>query len=138
MDIFFIASDRFYLDETDEKRSFIFTSIYYEGFGDFEEPIEFYFYNKRVASISFRNIYFTAPKKKKNNTIKHHFVRVVFDNAYRTYDYLCDDFSVKVGDTVVVNTDRGEIRVRIVEVLDMPESELLLPYEMYKKIERKI
>ena len=130
----FIASDRFYLDETDEKRSFIFTSIYYEDFGDFEEPIEFYFYNKRVTSISFRNIYFTSPKKKKNNTIKYHFVRVVFDNAYRTYDYLCDDFSVKVEDTVVVNTDRGEIRVRVVEVFDMPESELLLPYEMYKKI----
>lgn len=133
----FIAPDRFYLDETDEKRSFIFTSISYYDFGDFEEPIEFYFYNKRVASISCRNIYFTAPKKKKNNT-KYHFVRVAFDSGYRTYDYLCDDLTVKVGDTVVVNTDRGEVNVRVVEVLDMLESELLLPFERYKKIERKI
>ena len=46
--------------------------------------------------------------------------------------------TVKVGDTVIVNTSRGEQNVRVVKVLDMLESQLVMPYEMYKKIERKI
>lgn len=137
-DNIFIDPDSPYLYEIKDKKSFVFTSISYNILGFEREPIEFYFYDEMVARISCKKIYYYASPKKKKYDRKHHFVSVAFNNSYKTYDYLCDDLTVKVGDTVVVNTSRGEQNVKVVKVLDMLESQLVMPYEMYKKIERKI
>ncbi len=130
----YVSPDRFYLEDTDEKRSFIFTNIFYD---DEEYCLDFYFYEKRVASISSDEFYFVAPKKI-SNPKKYHFVRIVFEGSGRTYDYLCDDLSIKAGDIVVVNTYEGEKNVNVVDVVDLTERELFLPLDRYKYIERKL
>ena len=134
----FINPDKPYLDETKDKNSFLFTSINYNILNFGKEPIEFYFYDEMVARISCEKIYYYTPPKKKKYDLKHHFVSVSFNNSYKTYDYLCDDLTVKVGDTVIVDTFKGEQEVRVVKVFDMFESQLVMPYEMYKKVERKL
>ena len=77
---------------------------------------------------------------KKSNTITsrtYHLASIRFDGSNGTYDYICDDLSVKEGDRVVVMGYDGETEVTVVSVSDKDESELLLPVEKYKKVLRK-
>lgn len=63
---------------------------------------------------------------------------IVFGAEGRSYDYLCEDASVKTGDRVIVNGYNGETEVEVVDVFDQYEGELGLPLERYKKIVRKV
>ena len=53
----------------------------------------------------------------------YHVVSVVFEGRARCFDYLCDDRSVTVGDTVIVNGYDGETAVKVLAVADKYESE---------------
>lgn len=44
-------------------------------------------------------------------------VSVIFSGSQNRYDYLCP-FDVSVGDEVIVETKRGEVRVIVAEVKD--------------------
>ena len=99
----------------------------------------FYLYDELVGEICTEFFTFTAPAKKKEEPSGdiYHLVSVLFEESGRCYDYLCDDESVKVDDTVVVMGYDGEKQVKVVAVYDKYESELGLPVERYKKVIRK-
>ena len=99
----------------------------------------FYLYDDLVVEIRTEYYSFTAPGKKKPEPsgVVYHVVSVVFNGRARCFDYLCDDNSVMVGDTVIVNGYDGETPVNVVAVSDKYESELVLPVERYKKVVRK-
>lgn len=64
-------------------------------------------------------------------------VSIRFSPSGRSYDYLCDDPSVKTGDMVVVEGYEGETEVEVTNISLKQESELPLPINRYKKIIRK-
>ena len=96
---------------------------------------KFFLYEEFVGEICTEEYSFTAPAVKKvlSGDI-YHFVSVCFEANGRCYDYLCDDKSVKVGDTVIVKGYDGDTAVKVVDVSDKYESQLGLPIERYKKI----
>ena len=104
-----------------------------------EKKTRFYLYDEMVGEISTEYYTFTAPAKKEPELSGdvYHVVSVVLDGRSRCFDYLCDDKTVKVGDTVIVNGYDGETPVKVVAVADKYESELVLPVERYKKVVRK-
>ena len=69
-------------------------------------------------------------KSKKGKRYK--FVAVVFEHSKRTYDYLCDDKDIQVGDYVIVDGYNGETRAQVVHVFERYETELNLPLTKYK------
>ena len=64
---------------------------------------------------------------------KYRFVSVSFGTP-KLYDYLCDDLSVKVGDTVWVNAAGEEKEVTVCRVFEKKESEMAFPIKIYKKV----
>ena len=120
-----------------EKPEIIFDSIEYNWS---EKKTTFYLYDEVVGEIITEYYIFTAPAKKKVELTGdiYHFVSVLFEESGRSYDYLCDDKSVTVGDLVVVNGYDGEKTVKVVAVSDKYESELGIPIEKYKRIVRKV
>ena len=64
---------------------------------------------------------------------KYRFVSVSFGTP-KLYDYLCDDLSVKGGDTVWVNAAGEEKEVTVCRVFEKKESELSFPIKVYKKV----
>ena len=114
----------------------VFDSVEYEWS---EKKTSFYLYDDLVGEISTEYYTFTAPGKKKPELSGevYHVVSVVFEGGTRCFDYLCDDKTVKVGDTVIVNGYDGETPVKVVAVADKYESELALPVERYNKVVRK-
>ncbi len=101
---------------------------------------EFYMDEKYVGTISAEEYVFSPEIKEPQNEQgeKYHFVSVVFDKQGRSYDYLCDDLSVTIGDKAVVNGYNGETEVEVVDTYDKYESEIALPINRYKKIVRKV
>ncbi len=100
----------------------------------------FYLFDKPVAEIVSDYYVLTVPKKKKTETSgkKYLIASVRFEGSGRVYDYICDDNTVAVGDTVVVMGYDGETKVEVVEVAEKSEAELAMPVEKYKKILRKV
>ena len=115
---------------------FVFDSYQY----DWNGGTKFYLGDDLVAEIITEKYSFKAPSKKEpapEGKI-YHFVRVVFEGSGRTYDYLCDDNSVKAGDQVIINGYDGEKAVNVISVFDKYENQLGLPLERYKKVIRKV
>jgi hypothetical protein len=75
----------------------------------------------------------TKPREK-----KHRFVSVSFGTTQKLYDYLCDDESVQVGDSVTVMASGEEEEVLVCRVFEKSESETSLPIKAYKRVLRKI
>lgn len=48
-------------------------------------------------------------------------VSVLFSGSPQRYDYWCQDDSVRVGDTAIVMTRRGDAEVTVVEVKDQSD-----------------
>ena len=99
-----------------------------------------YFYHdeKLTAKIKTDGFVFKAPASRKTGdgeTIM--MVSVRFSTNGRTYDYICEDETVKAGDRVIVNGYEGETEVEVVSVARKSEAELFIPLERYKKIVRK-
>ena len=101
---------------------------------------EFYLGDDLVGTITTDAYIFYAPLRKavKPEGKLYHFVRVIFEESGRRYDYICEDASVKDGDKVVIQGYDGEKKVKVVEVFDRHENQLGLPLERYKKIIRKV
>lgn len=65
-------------------------------------------------------------------------VSVRFQPNGRSYDYLCEDESVKIGDTVIVPGYSGDTEVEVINVYTKYGAELALPLERYKRVIRKV
>lgn len=74
----------------------------------------------------------TPPGTKAKKGKKYRFVAVKFEHSRRTYDYLCDDKTVQIGDYVLVDGYQGETRALVVNVFERYESQLSLPLTKYK------
>ncbi|NLM16634.1 MAG: hypothetical protein GX221_02820 [Candidatus Riflebacteria bacterium] len=77
------------------------------------------------------------PKRRKSDYI---LCSVTFSKGYKTYYYLTDDDSIKIGDLVYVpvGSDGHEAVVKVVKIDYFNEEELPLPLERTKKILRKV
>ena len=75
--------------------------------------------------------------KSKQSGRRYHFAAVSFGDSWKTYDYLCEDMSVKAGNKVEVETKDGIQVVEVKKTFYLYESELSFPIDRYKKILRK-
>ena len=94
-----------------------------------------YLNGKLVADIDCKGYRIDLPKKARSKRV--HFASVVFHTGGRPYDYLCDIPDVKIGDKVIVKTDRGETEVEVVRVFDKDPTETALPMQKYKSVLKK-
>lgn len=62
------------------------------------------------------------------------FVKVQFPYSRNSYDYLCDDYTVRVGEWVSVPTPKGPKRAQVNEVFFKNINSMPLPKHRYKKI----
>lgn len=62
------------------------------------------------------------------------FVKVQFPYSRNSYDYLCDDYTVRVGEWVSVPTPKGPKRAQVNEVFFNNINSMPLPKHRYKKI----
>ena len=96
----------------------------------------FYLEGKKVFSIA-ADVY----EMKKEHPVKpdkvYTFASVIFHEGGDTYDYICDIPGVKAGDTVVVPSYAGPVRVQVVRVFKKNISGMELPYSRYKKVIEK-
>ena len=86
-----------------------------------------------VPVMSFEGCEFEIRKPKENDTV-YRFVSVVFNAGGRSYDYLCDNPSIQIGDTATVIVAGEEKSVSVVNVFEKTESETFLPIKSYKRI----
>ncbi|MGN0194429.1 MAG: hypothetical protein ACI39G_04915 [Pseudoramibacter sp.] len=98
---------------------------------------EFYFDDELVAWSKSEKYRFCGPSAEAPSGPEYRLASVRFSASGRSYDYICEDPSVKPGDTVIVNGYDGETEVEVIAVTVKRESELGLPVERYKKIVRK-
>ena len=99
---------------------------------------EFYFNDSLVGWVKSDSFRFYGNPAAEPSGPEYRLASVRFSASGRTYDYICDDPSVQVGDTVIVEGYDGETRVEVVAVTVRRESEFGLPVERYKRILRKI
>ncbi len=94
----------------------------------------FFLYGKCVAEL-YASLFTVFPSAEKGKA--RIFVSVTFSDGGRHYDYLCDIPGVKVGDEVIVPTNEGAARVRVVKVFEKTEAETTLPISKYKSVIKK-
>jgi TPR repeat protein len=109
----------------------------YCEWNDVECRCDFYFDNELAAWSKSEKYRFYGPPAEAPSGPEYRLASVRFSASGRSYDYICEDPSVKPGDTVIVNGYDGETEVEVVNVTTKRESELALPVERYKKIVRK-
>lgn len=63
-----------------------------------------------------------------------HFVKVKFPNSDKTYDYLCSEITVGIGDVVVVPNKGGTKRATVVDSFFEYMEDMPLPKKRYKKV----
>ena len=51
-----------------------------------------------------------------------------------SYDYLCDNENIKIGDKIIVPANDEEKEVTVVNIFEKTESETALPIKSYKKV----
>lgn len=73
-------------------------------------------------------------KKPKTDIKKYRFVSVVFGQGGKSYDYLCNNESSKIGDKINVVVNNEEKEVTVVNIFEKSEYELALPIKKYKQI----
>lgn len=92
-------------------------AFYYDGF-----PV--FFCDNCIFEVS-------APK---NSNKKHRFISVKFTPNGGSYDYLCDNENIKIGDKIIVPANDEEKEVTVVNIFEKTESETALPIKSYKKV----
>jgi hypothetical protein len=118
----------------DDRRSVRFDFCTYNRSG---KRYEFFYRDRLCARVSSDYFRLYAPPKEKPVGKPVRIASVCFSKGGRTYDYLCDDASVRPGDTVIVKGHHGDTRVTVADVCEMDISELSLSPDRYKKIVRK-
>lgn len=99
--------------------------------------MDFYYTDRLAGWISCDTYRVYGPKKAAPSGKLIRLVTVRFQPNGRSYDYLCEDESVREGDTVIVPGYSGETAVEVIKIYSQYESELGLPLERYKKVIRK-
>ena len=102
-----------------------------------EEVAVFYYDNEPVLKLKCENFEWRIPKPKKYSGRTVRLASVTFTENGRRYDYICDIEDVKASDNVIVIGYDGETEVVVHDIYDIPEEELALPLDKYKKVERK-
>lgn len=103
-----------------------------------ENRFEFWYDEELVAWVRSKWYRFYGNPPKEISGPEYRIVSIRFNANGRSYDYICEDPSVQVGDTVIVAGYDGETEVEVLNIVTKHESELALPVERYKKILRKV
>lgn len=111
---------------------------YAEWDDDTEERLNLYFADVQVGWIECEKYRLYGPRKEAPSGRQVRLVSIRFQPKGQTYDYLCDDENVKVGDTVIVPGYEGDTEVEVVDLYTRYESQLGFPLERYKKALRKM
>ncbi len=97
----------------------------------------FYLDGKKVFSLS-ADAYEMKAKPRRVRTVKpgkvYTFASIIFREGGSTYDYICDIPGVEVGDTVLVPSYDGLVRVKVVALFSVNIDRMKLPYTRYKKV----
>ncbi|MEE0954202.1 MAG: hypothetical protein U0L49_00130 [Eubacterium sp.] len=147
--LFFVISNLYFCTFTDTVKGHVKPlagEMPAEGKADFldtvyenDEPVTvFYYDDKPVLKLKGNDFDWRIPKPKKASGRTVRLVGITFTPGGRQYDYLCDIEDIKIGDRVIVNGYEGETEVIVQNISEVPEEELALPQEKYKKIIRKI
>ncbi len=91
------------------------------------------FYYDGLPVIEFCDCLFEIEKPKENEKA-YRFISVCFETGGKHYDYICDDESIKIGDTVKVIAKGEEKEVTVVNVFYKTERETKLPIGEYKRV----
>lgn len=93
---------------------------------------EYFFFNdKPVAKFCYCDFII---KKPKTNSELHRLISVRFGNNDKSYDYLCDNTEIKIGDLVTVDANGEKTQAVVTDIFEKAENELALPLNVYKKI----
>jgi hypothetical protein len=107
---------------------------------DFEDgkPVTVFYYDDEPVLKLEGHIFdwrFPKPQKASGKTVR--LVGISFQPEGKVYDYLCDLDDIALGDRVIVDDYDGPTEVLVRAVTDVPEEDLALPLDRYKKIVRK-
>ena len=97
---------------------------------------EFYLFDELQAFIDAEKYTYHINKLKKSELFIR-FAAVSFEGSDKTYNYICDDENIKIGDKAVVSTADGDKTVTVENIFVLKESELILPLGRYREIKRK-
>ena len=92
---------------------------------------------EEVARITADDLIWKAPKEDTKKTVKLRFAGVQFTKNGKEYDYLCDDKSIREGDTVIVEGIDGETKVKVCIIFEREEIKSEIPESFYKSVIRK-
>ncbi len=92
---------------------------------------------EEVARITADDLIWKAPKEDTKKTVKLRFAGVQFTKNGKEYDYLCDDKSIREGDTVIVEGIDGETKVKVCKIFEREEIKSEIPESFYKSVIRK-
>ena len=73
-------------------------------------------------------------KQPSQNNRKYRFVSVRFDQSEKTYDYLCENDNIKIGDSVTVPVKKETAEATVVRIFEKSENEIEFPLKFYKKL----
>ena len=106
-----------------------------EDFADFAETVFEFIRFYGLGEVLDPSVYVKAKRRKS----EYIFCSVTFDDGYKSYYYLTDDDSIKVGDFVLVpaGKDNHEAVVEVVNIEYFSEENVPLPIEKTKRIIRK-
>ena len=106
-----------------------------EDFADFAETVFEFIRFYGLGEVLDPSVYGKAKRRKS----EYIFCSVTFDEGYKSYYYLTDDDSIKVGDFVLVpaGNDNHETVVEVVNIEYFSEENVSLAIEKTKRIIRK-
>lgn len=112
---------------------FVFNHVVYNPY--FQRH-EFYLFDELQAFIDAEKYTYHINKLQKSELFIR-FAAVSFEGSDKTYNYICDDENIKIGDKAVVSTADGDKTVTVENIFVLKESELILPLGRYREIKRK-
>lgn len=112
---------------------FVFNHVVYNSY--FQRH-EFYLFDELQAFIDAKKYTYHISRLKKSELFIR-FAAVSFEGSDKTYNYICDDENIGIGDKAVVSTADGDKTVTVENIFVLKESELILPLGRYREIKRK-
>ncbi len=112
---------------------FVFNHVVYNPY---LQRHEFYLFDELQAFIDAKKYTYHISRLKKSELFIR-FAAVSFEGSDKTYNYICDDENIGIGDKAVVSTADGDKTVTVENIFVLKESELILPLGRYREIKRK-
>ncbi len=113
---------------------FVFNHVVYNPY---LKRHEFYLFDELQAFIDAKKYTYRISRLDKSELFIR-FAAVSFEGSDKTYNYICDDENIGIGDKAVVSTADGDKTVTVENIFVLKESELILPLERYREIKRKV